>query len=57
VEASQPVITSGPYERIRHPMYLGFGMMTVFTPLALGSFIALPVSTLILPILSLRILN
>ena len=57
VEASQPVITSGPYERIRHPMYLGFGMMTVFTPLALGSFIALPVSTLILPILALRILN
>jgi protein-S-isoprenylcysteine O-methyltransferase Ste14 len=57
VEASQPVIRSGPYGRVRHPMYLGFAMMTVFTPLALGSFIALPVSMLILPIVAWRILN
>ena len=57
VEANQPVITSGPYGHVRHPMYLGFAMMTVFTPLALGSFIALPVSMLILPIVAWRILN
>ena len=57
VEANQPVITIGPYGHVRHPMYLGFAMMTVFTPLALGSFIALPVSMLILPIVTWRILN
>lgn len=56
-EAGQPVIASGPYAVIRHPMYLGFALMGVFTPLALGSFIALPAGLLIIPIIIARLLN
>ncbi|HZV35697.1 MAG TPA: isoprenylcysteine carboxylmethyltransferase family protein [Verrucomicrobiae bacterium] len=57
VESGQSVIVSGPYGMIRHPMYLAFATMAMFTPLALGSFVALPVSLLILPIIVLRLLN
>jgi protein-S-isoprenylcysteine O-methyltransferase Ste14 len=56
-EAGQPVIASGPYAMIRHPMYLGFALMGVFTPLALGSFIALPAGLLIIPVIIARLLN
>jgi protein-S-isoprenylcysteine O-methyltransferase Ste14 len=37
VEDSQPVVTSGPYRFIRHPMYAGAVLLFVATPLALGS--------------------
>jgi protein-S-isoprenylcysteine O-methyltransferase Ste14 len=57
VEASQTVITTGPYRLVRHPMYLAFAVMTLFTPLALGSFLALPVAALILLIIILRLLH
>ena len=57
VETGQTVITTGPYSILRHPMYLAFAAMGVFTPLALGSFIAFPISALILPLIILRLLN
>jgi protein-S-isoprenylcysteine O-methyltransferase Ste14 len=57
VEACQTVITAGPYRLVRHPMYLAFAVMTLFTPLALGSFLALPVAVLILVIIMLRLLH
>ena len=57
VEAGQPVVSSGPYSLVRHPMYLGAVMTSLANPLALASWIALPVSALLIPVLVLRLLN
>ncbi len=57
VEPDQKVISSGPYRIIRHPMYLGVSVMFLFAPLALGSYFALPVFALFIPIIILRLLN
>ena len=37
----QKVITTGPYSKVRHPMYSAIFVMFGFTPLALGSYWAL----------------
>jgi protein-S-isoprenylcysteine O-methyltransferase Ste14 len=37
IEAEQPVISSGPYGWIRHPMYFGCVIGFLATPIALGS--------------------
>jgi protein-S-isoprenylcysteine O-methyltransferase Ste14 len=57
VEAGQTVITSGPYRFVRHPMYFGALVYYLPTPLALGSFIALPAFALLIPLLVFRLLN
>jgi len=57
VENEQHVITTGPYSVIRHPMYLGMVIMSIFIPLALGSYYSLIPILLILPIIGLRIKN
>jgi protein-S-isoprenylcysteine O-methyltransferase Ste14 len=57
VEPDQKVISSGPYRIVRHPMYLGASVMLLFAPLALGSYFALPVFALFIPIIVLRLLN
>jgi len=57
VEPDQKVISSGPYRIVRHPMYLGVSVMLLFSPLALGSYFALPVFALFIPIIVLRLLN
>jgi protein-S-isoprenylcysteine O-methyltransferase Ste14 len=41
ISNEQKVIESGPYKIIRHPMYTGGLLFTIFTPLALGSYWAL----------------
>ena len=38
VEAGQPVISSGPYAAVRHPMYTAAIILYVATPLALASW-------------------
>ncbi len=55
VEAGQKVISTGPYRLVRHPMYLGSLVMCVFTPLALGSYFAVPVFALTIPIYIFRL--
>jgi protein-S-isoprenylcysteine O-methyltransferase Ste14 len=57
VEPDQKVISSGPYRIVRHPMYLGASVMFLFAPLALGSYFALPVFALFIPIIVFRLLN
>jgi protein-S-isoprenylcysteine O-methyltransferase Ste14 len=57
VEPGQEVISSGPYRIVRHPMYLGGSVMFLFTPLALGSYFALPAFALLIPVIVLRLLN
>jgi protein-S-isoprenylcysteine O-methyltransferase Ste14 len=39
--ADQPVISTGPYAYVRHPMYSGALLMFGLTPLALGSYLSL----------------
>jgi protein-S-isoprenylcysteine O-methyltransferase Ste14 len=42
VANDQKVISSGPYGLVRHPMYSGAILLLLFTPLALGSWVAVP---------------
>ncbi len=57
VEPGQKVISDGPYRVVRHPMYLGASVMLLFTPLALGSYFALPAILFVVPLMVLRLLN
>jgi protein-S-isoprenylcysteine O-methyltransferase Ste14 len=57
VEPGQRVISTGPYGVVRHPMYLGAGVMFLFSPLALGSYFALPAFAPVILILVFRLLN
>ncbi len=55
VEAGQTVAAGGLYRLVRHPMYSISLAVWFWIPLALGSFVALPVAALTLPILVLRL--
>jgi len=57
VEEGQKVISDGPYRIVRHPMYSGILMMALFSAPALGSWIALPVNALVIPVLVFRLVN
>ncbi len=57
VEAGQKVVASGPYAVVRHPMYAGMVLMMLTTPLALGSYVALPFFALMVPLIAYRLIN
>src|SRR5229473_1812323 len=57
IEEGQRVISTGPYRLVRHPMYFGAVLMLLFTPLALGSWWALPGFLLVIPLIVFRLLN
>jgi len=57
VENGQQVISTGPYAQVRHPMYSGVLLMFLFTPLALGSYVALIMFPPLLLTIALRIKN
>jgi protein-S-isoprenylcysteine O-methyltransferase Ste14 len=57
VEEEQRVVSSGPYRVVRHPMYSALLILILFTPLALGSYRALPAFALLIPLLIFRLLN
>ncbi len=52
----QRVVSSGPYAVVRHPMYSGALLMVLFTPLALGSWVALPMVLPLMIVIVLRLL-
>jgi protein-S-isoprenylcysteine O-methyltransferase Ste14 len=57
VEEGQPVISSGPYALVRHPMYVGALILIAGTPLALGSWWGVLLIIPFLPILVWRLLD
>jgi protein-S-isoprenylcysteine O-methyltransferase Ste14 len=57
VEEGQTIAATGPYRIVRHPMYLGFIVRWLATPLALGSLVTIPAFCLIIPLMTLRLLN
>jgi protein-S-isoprenylcysteine O-methyltransferase Ste14 len=56
VEDEQKVIHGGPYAYVRHPMYSGMALTMLAAPLALGSYVALPVFALMVPVLIYRLI-
>jgi protein-S-isoprenylcysteine O-methyltransferase Ste14 len=57
VEPGQPLISSGVYAIVRHPLYSGALLLTFFTPLALGSYWSLLILIPLLPVLIWRLLD
>jgi protein-S-isoprenylcysteine O-methyltransferase Ste14 len=54
VSAQQKVITSGPYHVVRHPMYAGASVLLIATPIALESWVALPVAIALILVVATR---
>lgn len=57
VSDAQQVITSGPYSVVRHPMYAGAALLLLFTPLALGSWVALLCPPPLILVVAVRLLE
>ena len=57
VAANQYVISTGLYSVVRHPMYSGGLLLMFFTPLALGSWWALPFALPMFVVIILRLLD
>ncbi len=57
VSAEQEVITTGPYHVVRHPMYAGAFILLIFTPLVLGSWVALPLVIPLIGVIVARLLD
>jgi len=53
----QRLISTGPYAAVRHPMYVGALVVNFFTPVALGSWWALPFALAWLIVIRLRLLD
>ena len=57
VSSDQKVIQTGPYAILRHPMYTAVISLYVFSPLALGSWLAMIPALLLIPLIVLRTLD
>ena len=57
VENEQEVITTGVYGIVRHPMYTATLFMFLSIPFVLGSWWAVPIFMLYIPIIVCRILD
>jgi len=57
VSRDQKVIASGPYRVVRHPMYAGASLLLLFSPLALGSWVAAPLPLPLILVVAARLLG
>jgi protein-S-isoprenylcysteine O-methyltransferase Ste14 len=57
VEEGQKVISDGPYRIVRHPMYSGIVLMCLANGFALGSYVAVAPSLLLIPVIVYRLLH
>jgi len=57
VEEGQPVVSTGPYAYVRHPMYSGALLLLAAMPLALGSWWSVVLIVAFFPVLVWRILD
>ena len=57
VEADQPVVSTGLYAIVRHPLYSGALLLMLVTPPALGSYWTLLVAFALIPVLMWRLLD
>jgi protein-S-isoprenylcysteine O-methyltransferase Ste14 len=57
VSAEQKVISTGPYQVVRHPMYAGALLLIIFTPIALGSWVAMPFAVPLFLVIIARLLD
>lgn len=57
VEGGQPVISTGPYRFVRHPMYAGLIVSQVAMPVAMGSLVTLPLFLLLITFYAIRLLD
>jgi len=57
VEEGQPVVSTGPYAYVRHPMYSGALLLITAMPLALGSWLSVLLVAPFFPVLVWRILD
>jgi protein-S-isoprenylcysteine O-methyltransferase Ste14 len=57
VTGGQKVITSGPYGVVRHPMYAGAALLLLFIPLALGSWVSLPMPLPVILVVVVRLVE
>jgi protein-S-isoprenylcysteine O-methyltransferase Ste14 len=57
VSGEQEVISSGPYAVVRHPMYAGAFLLLLATPLALGSWVSIPLPIPVILVIIARLLD
>jgi protein-S-isoprenylcysteine O-methyltransferase Ste14 len=57
VSAGQQVIATGPYRVVRHPMYAGASVLLLASPVALGSWAAIPIALLLSFVVVVRLLE
>src|SRR5579864_5430041 len=53
-ERGQAVVSSGPYRWVRHPMYTGFHLFYIGTPLLLGSVFGLVLAPVLIALVTWR---
>jgi protein-S-isoprenylcysteine O-methyltransferase Ste14 len=57
VADKQEVVSTGPYALVRHPMYAGAFLLLLATPLALASWVALPLPVPLILVIIVRLLD